>query len=71
MKHDALKIQMRRQAEQLSSSAYQSNSLRILRCTAHAMASGPGGLRFVPGDKPWLEGLSLFPRQYATPTTTL
>jgi hypothetical protein len=71
MKHDALKIQMCRQAEQLCSSAYQSNILRILRCTAHAMASGPGGLCFVPDDKPWLEGLSLFPRQYATATTTL
>jgi hypothetical protein len=71
MKHDALEIQMCRQAEQLGSSAYQSNILRILRCTAHAMANGPGGLHFVPGDKPWLEGLSLFPRHYATPTTPL
>ena len=32
--------------------------LKILRCTAHAMASGPGGLRFVPGTRPWLDGLS-------------
>ncbi|MBH2018238.1 MAG: hypothetical protein I8H91_01470 [Burkholderiales bacterium] len=32
--------------------------LRILRCTAHAMASSPGGLRFKPGTRPWLEGLS-------------
>ncbi len=71
MKHDALEIQMCRQAEQLSSSACQTNILRILRCTAHAMANGPGGLHFVPGAKPWLEGLSLFPRQYATSTTTL
>ncbi|CAN5175651.1 hypothetical protein BH10PSE16_BH10PSE16_07380 [soil metagenome] len=31
--------------------------LRILRCTAHAMASSPGGLRFKPGTRPWLEGL--------------
>ena len=32
--------------------------LRILRCTAHAMASSPGGLRFKAGTRPWLEGLT-------------
>ena len=32
--------------------------LRILRCTAHALASSPGGLRFRAGTRPWLEGLS-------------
>ncbi len=32
--------------------------LRILRCTAQAMASSPGGLRFKAGTRPWLEGLS-------------
>lgn len=31
--------------------------LRILRCTALAMASSPGGLRFKAGTQPWLEGL--------------
>lgn len=31
--------------------------LRILRCTAHAMASSPGGLRFRAGTRPWLDGL--------------
>lgn len=31
--------------------------LRILRCTALAMASSPGGLRFKPGTRPWLEGI--------------
>ncbi len=31
--------------------------LRILRCTAQAMANSPGGLRFKPGTRPWLEGL--------------
>lgn len=31
--------------------------LRILRCTAQAMASGPGGLRYKAGTRPWLEGL--------------
>ena len=32
--------------------------LRILRCTAHAMASSPGGLRFKAGTRPWLDGLA-------------
>lgn len=32
--------------------------LRILRCTAQAMASSPGGLRFQAGTQPWLEGLA-------------
>ncbi|MFZ2387979.1 MAG: hypothetical protein WAW69_09240 [Polaromonas sp.] len=32
--------------------------LRILRCTAQAMASSPGGLRFKAGTRPWLEGLA-------------
>ena len=31
--------------------------LRVLRCTAQAMASSPGGLRFKAGTRPWLEGL--------------
>lgn len=31
--------------------------LRILRCTAHDMASSPGGLRFKAGTRPWLVGL--------------
>ena len=37
--------------------------LRVLRCTAHAMASGPGGLRFKAGTRPWLEGLPLPARE--------
>lgn len=32
--------------------------LRILRCTAQAMASSPGGLRFKAGTQPWLDGIS-------------
>ena len=32
--------------------------LRLLRCTAEAMVSSPGGLRFVSGTRPWLEGLA-------------
>lgn len=31
--------------------------LSILRCTAQALASTPGGLRFVPGSRPWLDNL--------------
>jgi hypothetical protein len=71
MKQDASEVHMCQPVEQNSSTSFQANILRILHCTAKAMANGPGGLHFVPGAKPWLEGLSLFPRQYATPTTTL
>ena len=35
--------------------------LRILRCTAQAMANGPGGLRFKAGTRPWLDGLPAVP----------
>jgi hypothetical protein len=31
--------------------------LRILRCTARALATSPGGLRFKAGTRPWLEDL--------------
>lgn len=33
--------------------------LRILRCTAQALANSPGGLRFKPDTRPWLEGLAV------------
>ena len=33
--------------------------LRILRCTAHALNTSPGGLRFKAGTRPWLEGLTV------------
>lgn len=32
--------------------------LRVLRCTARALASSPGGLRFKAGTRPWLDALS-------------
>jgi hypothetical protein len=35
---------------------------RILRCTAKAMSSSPGGLRFKAGTRPWLDGLLSAPR---------
>lgn len=38
-----------------------SQRLRILRCTARAMASSPGGLRFKAGTRPWLDGLCSVP----------
>ena len=33
--------------------------IRVLRCTAQALAAGAGGLRFRPGSRPWLAGLDL------------
>lgn len=35
--------------------------LRILRCTAQAMAASPGGLRFRAGTQPWLDGIPVDP----------
>ncbi|MES2362517.1 MAG: hypothetical protein V4646_12025 [Pseudomonadota bacterium] len=37
---------------------FNQQCLRILRCTAMAMANSPGGLRFKAGTRPWLEGLA-------------
>jgi hypothetical protein len=43
---------------------FNQQCLRILRCTATALASSPGGLRFKPGARPWLVGLqSIRPMQ--------
>ena len=42
--------------------------LKLLRCTAPAMASSPGGLRFVAGTRPWLEGLTGGSQRLATPS---
>ena len=36
---------------------FNQQCLRILRCTAKALANSPGGLRFKPGARPWLEGI--------------
>ncbi|MES2510297.1 MAG: hypothetical protein V4625_10230 [Pseudomonadota bacterium] len=41
--------------------------LRVLRCTARAMANSPGGLRFKAGTRPWLEGLDSMARGRAAP----
>lgn len=36
--------------------------LRILRCTARAMAASPGGLRFRAGTQPWLDAIAVLPQ---------
>lgn len=40
------------------SHAFEQQCLRILRCTAQALANSPGGLRFKAGTQPWLDALS-------------
>lgn len=37
---------------------FEPQCLRILRCTAHALATSPGGLRFKAGTQPWLDALT-------------
>lgn len=37
---------------------FEQQCLRILRCTAQALANSPGGLRFKAGTQPWLDALS-------------
>lgn len=37
---------------------FEQQCLRILRCTAMALANSPGGLRFKVGTQPWLDALS-------------
>lgn len=38
--------------------AFEQQCLRILRCTAQALANSPGGLRFRAGTQPWLDALT-------------
>lgn len=45
----------------------EQQSLRILRCTAQALASSLGGLRFTPDSQPWLQGWSAVLEQAAQP----
>ena len=47
---------------------FNQQCLRILRCTAKALATSPGGLRFKPGAQPWLIGLQAI--QYVKPMVT-
>lgn len=37
---------------------FHQQCVRILRCTAKAMATSPGGLKFKAGTRPWLDGLT-------------
>jgi hypothetical protein len=37
---------------------FEQQCLRVLRCTAQALANSPGGLRFQAGTRPWLDALS-------------
>jgi hypothetical protein len=48
---------MQKVEQAIPSLNFNQQCLRILRCTAKALASSPGGLRFQPGARPWLEGL--------------
>lgn len=42
---------------------FNQQCLRVLLCTARAMANSPGGLRFEAGTRPWLEGIAVGARQ--------
>ncbi len=44
--------------EPFKSLDFQQQCLRVLRCTAHALANSPGGLRFQADTRPWLDVLS-------------
>jgi len=37
---------------------FEQQCLRVLRCTALALANSPGGFRFKAGTRPWLDALS-------------
>ena len=41
---------------------FNQQCLRVLLCTAREMANSPGGLRFVAGTRPWLEGIAVVTR---------
>lgn len=38
---------------------FEQQCLRVLRCTAQALANSPGGLRFQAGTRPWLDALKV------------
>ena len=37
---------------------FEQQCLRVLRCTARALANSPGGLRFKAGTRPWLDAIA-------------
>ena len=55
---DALNAQTSKLNAQTVGVDFDQQRLRILRCTARAMAGGAGGLRFRPGTRVWLDGLT-------------
>ena len=38
--------------------SFEQQVLRVLRCSAQALAHSPGGLRFRAGTRPWLDVLA-------------
>jgi len=50
-------MNMKKTRQAVASLNFNQQCLRILRCTAKALATSPGGLRFKPGAWPWLDGL--------------
>ena len=38
---------------------FDAQCVRILLCTAHALANSPGGLKFKAGTRPWLSELTV------------
>ena len=38
--------------------SFEQQCIRVLRCTAVALANSPGGLRFKAGTKPWLDAMA-------------
>ncbi len=57
LKHAGEQAAAEKTQGRLSQYELDTQRLRILRCTAKAMASSPGGLRFRAGTRPWLEGV--------------
>lgn len=47
---------------------FEQQCLRVLHCTAKALANSPGGLRFKAGTRPWLEALTPHPADYSLST---
>ena len=47
---------------------FEQQCLRVLRCTARALANSPGGLRFKAGTRPWLDALTPHASDYSLTT---
>ena len=47
---------------------FEQQCLRVLRCTAMALAKSPGGLRFKAGTRPWLDALAPQQKEYSLST---